>query len=56
MAVDEVQDPVMGAAEVELGERVVGVAHEVAVREEQEFDDVPDRLGRVGAGLRQGVG
>ena len=57
IAVDEMQHPVMGAAEAELGEHLVGVADEIAVGEEQQLDDVPDRLrrrrpGTLGAGRR----
>ena len=52
IAVDEMQHPVMGAAEAELFEHVVGIAHEVAVGEEQELDHVPDRL--IG-GPRRGI-
>ena len=46
IAVDEMQHPVMRAAEPELRQLVVGVADEIAIGEEQQLDDVPDRLGR----------
>ena len=49
IAVDEMQHAVMGAAEAELGQHLVGVADEIAIGEEQQLDDVPDRLG-AGAG------
>jgi hypothetical protein len=35
------QDAMMGPAEAERLELVVGVAHEVAVGEEQQLDDIP---------------
>ncbi len=41
IAVDEMHHPVMGAAEAERLELMVGIADEVAVGEEQQFDDVP---------------
>ena len=44
IAVDEMQHPVMGAAEGELAEHLVRVADEIAIGEKQQFDDVPDRL------------
>ena len=44
IAVDEVQDPVMGTAEAELGQHLVGVADEIAVGEKQQLDQVPDGL------------
>ena len=51
IAVDEMQHAVVRAAEAELGQHLVGVADEVAVGEEQELDEVPDRLARrAGAG------
>ena len=54
IAVDEMQHPVMRAAEAELGQHVVGIADEVAIGEEQKLDDVPDRLVRhVPRGLRR---
>ena len=46
IAVDEMQHPVMGAAEAELGQHLVRVADEIAIGEKQQLDDVPDRLGR----------
>src|ERR1700690_3338130 len=46
IAVDEMQHPVMGAPETELGEHLVRIADEIAIGEEQQLDDVPDRLGR----------
>jgi hypothetical protein len=39
--VDEMQHPVMGPAEPENLQFVVGVADEIAVGEEQQLDDVP---------------
>ena len=54
MAVDEVQHPVMRPAEAELGQHVVGIADEVAVGEEQQLDEVPDRLAAVQAAARPG--
>src|SRR5262249_18426418 len=44
VAVDEMQDPVMRAAEPEFGQHIIGIADEVAIGKEQELDDVPDRL------------
>ena len=44
IAVDEMQHPVMRAAEAELRQHVVGIADEIAIGEEQKLDDVPDRL------------
>ncbi len=56
IAVDEMQHPVVRAAEAELGQHVVRIADEVAIGEEQQLDDVPDRLARrrrrLGAGSR----
>ena len=43
IAVDEMQHPMMGAAEIELGERIVGIADEIPIGEEQKLDDVPNR-------------
>jgi len=51
IAVDEVEHPMMGAAEAEFSEHVVGVTDKVAVSEEQEFDNVPDRLVRPVRGI-----
>ena len=56
MAVDEMQHAVMRAAEAEFGERLVGIADEVAIGEEQQFDQVPDRLAGGRAGAASGVG
>ncbi len=44
IAVDEMQDAVMRAAEPELDQDLVRVADEIAVGEEQELDQVPVRL------------
>jgi hypothetical protein len=44
IAVDEMQHAVVGAAEAELRQHVVGIADEVAIGEEQQLDDVPDGL------------
>jgi hypothetical protein len=45
MTIDEVQHAVVGAAEAETLEDVVGVAHEIAIGEEQELDQVDHGLG-----------
>ena len=56
IAVDEMQHAVVGAPEAELRQHVVGIADEVAIGEEQELDDVPDRLVRhVPRGLAGGT-
>src|SRR5450759_2410188 len=52
IAVDEMQHPVMGTPEGELGEHLVRIADEIAIGEEQQLDDVPDRLGRRRRGAR----
>src|SRR6266545_3691666 len=44
IAIDEMQYPVMGAAEAEFHQDVVGIADEIAIGEKQQLDDVPDRL------------
>ena len=44
IAVDEMQHAVMRAAEAELAQHLVRIADEVAIGEEQQLDDVPDRL------------
>ena len=44
VAVDEMQHPVVGAAEAELEQHLVRVADEIAIGKKQELDDVPDRL------------
>jgi len=44
VAVDEMQDPVMRAAEPEFGQHVIGIADEVAIGKEQQLNNVPDRL------------
>src|SRR5262249_48181338 len=49
IAVDEMQHPVMGPAEAERLELMVGIAHEVAVGEEQELNDIPAQIARTGA-------
>ena len=46
IAIDEMQHPMMRPAEAEGLELMVGVADEVAIGEEQEFDDVPAQVGR----------
>ena len=43
LAVDEMQHPVMGAAEAVVGEDPVGIADEIAIGEEQQFDQVVGR-------------
>ena len=67
IAVDEMHHPVMGAAEAERLQLVVGVADEIAIGEEQQLDDVPaqfagrpgtepsaaPRIGGRGAGLEK---
>src|SRR6185312_384752 len=61
IAVDEMHHPVMGAAEPESLELVVGIADEVAVGEEQQFNDVPAQFagpqgrGSTGGALRIGA-
>ena len=52
LTVDEVQHPVMGAPEAEIGEDPVGIADEVAVGEEEKLDQVVDR--RLGQDLVAG--
>ena len=42
IAVDEMQHPVVRAAEAEFLQHVVGIADEVAIGEEQKLDDVPE--------------
>src|SRR5215216_1158528 len=44
VAVDEMQDAVVGPPEGESRKHFIGIADEVAVGKEQEFDQVPDRL------------
>ena len=46
IAVDEMHHPVMGAAEPERLELVVGIADEIAVGEEQQLDDIPAQFAR----------
>ena len=46
IAVDEMQHPVMGAAESERLQLMVGIADEIPVGEEQQLDDVPAQIGR----------
>ena len=46
IAVDEVQHAMVGAAEAELCQHLVGIADEIAVGEEQQLDEVPARLQR----------
>ena len=55
IAMDEMHHPVMGAAEPERLEFMVGVADEVAVGEEQQLDDVPAKFARA-RGRRRAVG
>jgi hypothetical protein len=50
IAVDEMQHPVMGPAEAERFELMVGIAHEIAIGEEQELDDIPAQFAGPGAG------
>src|SRR5262249_25640759 len=42
IAVDEMHNSVMRAAEAEFGQDLVGIADEVAIREKKEFNDIPD--------------
>jgi hypothetical protein len=44
IAIDEMQNSVMCPAELQCGENVIGVTHEISVRKEQELDNVPYRL------------
>ena len=44
LAVDEVQDPVMGPPETVLVQDPVGIADEVAIGEEEQLDQVVGRL------------
>ena len=44
IAVDEVQDAVVGAAEAELFQHLVRIADEIAIGEEQKLDEVPVRF------------
>ena len=55
IAVDEMHHPVMGAAEAEGLQLMVGVADEIAVGEEQQLDDIPAQsAGPRGRGARVG--
>ena len=54
MAIDEMQDAVMGAAEAEIFEDGVGVAGEIAVGEEQQLGEFQKlRLGHGSAFARR---
>src|SRR5262249_31166905 len=56
VAVDKMQHAMVRAAKSKLLQHLVGVADEVAIGEEQEFDEVPDRLRRLGTcRLRRGA-
>ena len=44
MAGHEMHDPMMRAAESEFRKRLIGIADEIAIGEEQQFDQIPDRL------------
>ena len=48
IAVDEMHDPVMGAAEAENFEFIIGVTDEVAIGKEQQLDDIPAQFVRPG--------
>ena len=48
IAMHKVYHSMMGAAEAELLQHLVGVADEIPVGVEQQLDDVPDRLARAG--------
>jgi hypothetical protein len=51
--VNEMQHPVMRPPEPESLQFMVGVADEIAVREEQELDDIPAQIARApGRGAR----
>jgi hypothetical protein len=52
IAVDEMQHPVMRPAEAERLELMVGIAHKVAVGEEQQLDDIPAQIARAGGAGR----
>src|SRR6185437_5098629 len=55
VAIDEMQHAMVGTAEAELRQHLVGIADEVAIGEEQQLDQVPDRLSRrLGVGLGRG--
>ena len=49
LAIDEIQHAVMGAAKAIAHQQAVGVADEIAISEEKQFDQVEHRL------LRQGL-
>ena len=44
IAVDEVQHAMVGAAEAEFCQHLVGIADEIAIGEEQKLDEIPARL------------
>ena len=44
IAIDEVHDPVMGPAEAERLQLLVGIADEIAIGEEQQLDDIPAQI------------
>ena len=46
VAIDEMQDPVVGAAKAELVQHLIRIADEVAVGKEQKLDQVPVGLAR----------
>ncbi len=48
IAIDEMQDAMVRAAEAELFQHLVGIADEVAIGEEQKLDEVPAGLARFG--------
>ena len=50
IAVDEMHHPVMGPAEPERLQLMVGVADEIAIGEEQQLDDVPAQIAGAGPG------
>src|SRR5262245_48773708 len=49
VAIDEMQHPMMGAPETKFQKYFVGIADEVTIGEEQQFDDVPNGLRRSSA-------
>src|SRR6478752_5195825 len=50
IAIDKVHDAMMGAAEAERLQLLVGIADEIAIGEEQQFDDIPAQIASVVCG------
>ena len=44
IAIDEMQHPMMGAAEAQFEQHLVRIADEIAIGKKQQLDDVPDRV------------